>query len=81
MLFDTNIDSIEEVLAIRTKAKQMLLEGATTVSWNSEGTGVTKQITMPIKQVLDESAAFLKAIAPDVYGRPIKRISPTYTNF
>jgi len=80
MIFDPAVDTEEEVLAIRTRAKELLTEGATTISWNSEGTSVNKTITMPIKQVMEETLLFLRKVDPDTYGKSIKRTVPRYTS-
>jgi hypothetical protein len=78
MLFDSNIDTVEEVLAIRAKAKEALLAGATVVSWSVEGSSVNKVISLSPKEVMIETAKFLKAVDPDTYGRTVKRIVPIY---
>lgn len=80
MLFDPSIDTVEDVLEIRTRAMALLREGSTTISWNSEGTGVTKQIVMPIRQVLLETLEFLRNADPVLYGKNIKRTIPRYTS-
>ena len=43
-----------EVVAIQTKAKTMLIEGKTVMSWNDGGTSATKQFVLPIREVLEE---------------------------
>jgi len=73
MLFSPEVDTIEEVLSIRTRAKELLAEGAAVMSWSSEGTSVSKQFTLPIKTVMAETLAFLKTVDPDTYGRHVTR--------
>ncbi len=43
-----------EVIAIQTKAKTMLIEGKTVMSWNDGGTSASKQFVLPVSEVLDE---------------------------
>lgn len=45
-----------EVERIQTTAKQLLMEGKTIMSWNDGSTSVSKQLTMPIADVLEECA-------------------------
>ncbi len=78
LLFDPSIDDISDVLEIRAKAFSMLKEGATVMSWGNEATNVTKQFTLPIKEVLEQTAIFLKQADPDTYGRRITRTTPKY---
>lgn len=80
MIFDPSVDEVDDVLAIRTKAIALLKEGATTVSWNSESVGVSKQITMPVAEVLRETLLFLRQADPETYGRNIKRTAPRYSS-
>lgn len=77
-LFDPNVDSIEDVLAIRTRALELLKEGASVFSWSSEGTSVTKQLTLPISEILSETLEFLRTADPDTYGVKIKRMRGYY---
>lgn len=79
-LFDPSVDTVDDVLEIRTRAIALLKEGASTISWNSEGTGVTKQIVMPISMVLQETLEFLRDADPTLYGKNIKRTVPRYTS-
>ncbi len=45
-----------EVQRIQAMAKQLLFEGKTVMSWNDGGTSVTKQLAMPVSDVLEECA-------------------------
>lgn len=49
-----------EVERIQTTAKQLLMEGKTIMSWNDGSTSVSKQLTMPIADVLEECAYALR---------------------
>ena len=49
-----------EVLRILARAKELLLEGKTVMSWNDGGTSVSKQFTMPITDILEECAYALR---------------------
>lgn len=73
MLFDLFLDTEAEVLKIRAKAKELLAAGTTVMSWSSEGTSVNKQFTLPVSQVLQETADFLKAKNPSKYGYKVTR--------
>jgi hypothetical protein len=65
--------TVEEVLAIQAKAKALVLEGKTIMTWNDAETSASKQFTMPPAQVLEECAYALKVLDPATYGR--KRIA------
>lgn len=59
----------EEVRAIQSKAKALLLEGKTIMGWNDGGgTSVSKQLVMPIADILEECAYALRRLEPDIYG-------------
>lgn len=59
-----------DVLAIQAKAKALLLEGKTIMSWNDGGgTSVTKQLVMPVAEVLEECAYALRKLDPATYSR------------
>lgn len=61
--------TVEEVQAIQTKAKQLLLEGKTIMSWNDSGSSVTKQFALTVKETLEECAHALRILDPATYGR------------
>ncbi len=50
----------EDVQRILARAKEMLMEGKTIMSWNDGGTSVSKQFTMPIADILEECAYALR---------------------
>lgn len=62
--------TVSEVLAIQRRAKDMLLEGKTIMSWNDADTSTAKQFTMPVDQVLEECGHALRVLDPATYGRP-----------
>jgi hypothetical protein len=70
-LFTTGF-TVAEVLSIQSKAKQMLLEGKTIMSWGDSGSSVSKQFPMTVKETLEECAFALQKLHPEVYGRPRK---------
>ena len=49
-----------DVKRILARAKELLMEGKTVMSWNDGGTSVSKQFTMPIPDVLEECAYALR---------------------
>jgi hypothetical protein len=61
--------TVAEVLAIQARAKQLLLDGKTLMSWTDSETTASKQFTMPVDQVLDECAHALRVLDPAAYGR------------
>lgn len=65
--------SVAEVLQIQTKAKQMLLEGKTLMSWGDSGSSASKQFPMTVRETLDECAHALRVLDPTTY-RPLQRI-------
>lgn len=60
--------TVEEVLAIQARAKALLLEGKTIMSWSDNGTSTSKQFVMPVKEVLAECAYALRKLDPHTYG-------------
>jgi len=60
--------TIAEVLSIQTKAKQMLMEGKTVMSWGDSGASVSKQFPMTVKETLEECAHALRVLDPATYG-------------
>jgi hypothetical protein len=70
-----------EVLQIQAKAKEMLLEGKTLMSWGESGSTATKQFAMPIREVLEECAHALPILDPETFGRPPRRVGTTRVGF
>lgn len=66
--------TVAEVLAIQGKAKELLLEGKTIMSWNDSGTSVTKELPLTVRETLQECAHALRVLDPDTYGSP-KRLA------
>ena len=59
----------EEVLAIQAKAKALLLEGKTIMSWSDGGgTSGTNQQVMPVAEALEECAYALRKRDPATYA-------------
>jgi len=65
--------TVAEVLSIQAKAKQMLLEGKTLMSWGDSGSSASKQFPMTVRETLDECAHALRVLDPATY-RPRQRI-------
>lgn len=65
--------TVAEVLQIQAKAKQMLLEGKTLMSWGDSGSSASKQFPMTVRETLDECAHALRVLDPATY-RPRQRI-------
>ena len=70
-----------EVLQIQAKAKELLLEGKTLMSWGESGSTATKQFAMPVREVLEECAHALPFLDPDTYGRPARQVGQTRVGF
>ncbi len=70
-----------EVLQIQAKAKEMLIEGKTLMSWGESGSTATKQFAMPIREVLVECAHALPLLDPETFGRPPRRVGSTRVGF
>lgn len=67
----------DEVKAIQAKAKALLLEGKTIMSWNDGGgASVTKQMVMPVAEVLEECAYALKRLEPSSSSTPGENTAP-----
>lgn len=62
--------TVAEVLAIQQRAKDLLLEGKTIMSWNDAETSASKQFVMEVGAVLEECAHALRVLDPEIYGRP-----------
>ena len=60
--------TVAEVVLIQSKAKQMLMEGKTLMSWADGGSNATRQFAMPVKEVLEECAFALRTLDPESYG-------------
>ena len=71
--------TVAEVLSIQAKAKQMLMEGKTLMSWADSGSNATKQFPMTVKETLEECAHALRALDPATYGRR-RRVAASFIN-
>ena len=60
--------TVAEVVLIQSKAKEMLMEGKTLMSWADGGSNATRQFAMPVKEVLEECAFALRSLDPETYG-------------
>ncbi|MBU6179419.1 MAG: hypothetical protein KGR69_07125 [Verrucomicrobia bacterium] len=70
-----------EVLQIQAKAKELLLEGKTLMSWGESGSTASKQFAMPVAEVLEECAYALPILDPETHGRPPRRVGATRVGF
>jgi hypothetical protein len=66
--------TVAEVLQIQARAKQMLLEGKTLMTWSDSGSSASKQFPMSVREVLEECAYALRSLDPQTYG-PRKRVA------
>jgi len=72
-LFTTGF-TVAEVLQIQSKAKELLLEGKTVMTWADSGSSVSKQFPMTVKETLEECAYALRLLDPQTYG-PKRRVA------
>lgn len=77
-LFLPGLDTLEDVIEIRTKAINFLKEGTSVMSWTSEGSSVTKQFTLPVRTVIEECNAYLQTVDSGSYGRRVTRTNPSF---
>lgn len=66
-LFTTGF-TVTEVLLIQRKAKELLLEGKTVMTWADNGSSVSKQFPMTVKETLEECSYALRILDPKTYG-------------
>ena len=52
--------TVAEIVSIQSRAKQMLLEGKTLMSWGESGSTATKEFPMTVKETLEECAHALE---------------------
>ena len=69
--------TVAEVLSIQAKAKEMLMEGKTLMSWGDSGSNAAKQFPMTVKETLEECGHALRVLAPGTYGRR-RRITTSF---
>lgn len=72
--------TVAEVIAIQAKAKQMLMEGKTLMSWGDSGSSATRQFPMQVQDVLEECAQALRVLDPAAYG-PRRRVSQSVVGY
>lgn len=76
--------TVAEVLAIQTKAKELLTEGKTVMQYSDDGSSFSSEFPMAITSVLEECKDALEYLDPDTYGRNRKQITtgvPTRFHF
>jgi len=73
--------SESDIIAIRDKAVAMLKEGKTIMSYSDTGTSVSKQMVMPVKEVLAECKMALQSLDPATYGSRVTIIRTDYRRF
>ena len=72
-IFDVNIDTEQEVLHILKNARQLIKEGKTVMSYESEANGGTLQFSMSPDVIMSECIWFLKSKNPAKYGYVVTR--------
>lgn len=71
--------SVQDVLDILATAKANLKKGALITSYSVAGTNVSKALTAPTLEVIDECVHALRVLAPDKY-QPLRTIVRTRAN-
>jgi hypothetical protein len=61
--------TVAEVLRIQARAKEMLMEGKTLMSWADSGSNATKQFPMTVKETLEECVHALRVLDRSSHGR------------
>ena len=68
-----------ELLDLKSKALQLIMDGKTLMSYSDSGSSVTKQFAMPPKEMLGEAMYALSKLDPDTYGKSITVISTDWS--
>lgn len=68
----------QEVLDVLTRAKALLKEGKTVMTYTATGTSVGKQFTMPVADVVEECGYALQVLDPDSYPKRRRYLTSNY---
>ena len=72
--------SEDELLAIKTKAVEMIMSGKVLMSYEDSSSSATKQFALPPKEMLAEAMFALSQLDPQKYGRRRNVINVRYDN-
>ncbi len=72
--------SEDELLAIKTKAVEMIMQGKVLMSYADSSSSATKQFALPPKEMLAEALGALSQLDPAKYGRRRNVINVRYDN-
>ncbi len=72
--------SEDELLAIKTKAVEMIMSGKVLMSYADSSSSATKQFALPPKEMLAEALGALSQLDPQKYGRRRNVINVRYDN-
>lgn len=72
--------SEDELLAIKTKAVEMIMQGKVLMSYADSSSSATKQFALPPKEMLAEALGALSQLDPQKYGRRRNVINVRYDN-
>jgi hypothetical protein len=72
--------TLEQVLAIETKAAAAVTSGGSVVSWSSTGMSVSRLADGTPSEILRACQYAKKVLAPEVYGPLITRTSVSFRN-
>jgi hypothetical protein len=70
----------DELLAIKTKAVEMIMSGKVLMSYADSSSSATKQFALPPKEMLAEAMGALALLDPQRYGRRRNVINVRYDN-
>jgi hypothetical protein len=73
--------TLSDVRQIMERAKALVMEGKTIMSYGDQGTSVSKMFPLPVERVLDECNYALSKLDPTTYGsqRASRRTSANFT--
>lgn len=66
-MIDLSTLTTEQVVALRDKALELILEGKTLMSWGESGSSGSKQFAVPPVDLLNAASAELRARDPETY--------------
>lgn len=76
---DFDLFTLEEVDAIKARYLALLQAGQTIFSYTSEGTSVSKGMSMPMADVLQKLIYWYKRHQPEIYGKIHNKTTSVFT--
>lgn len=69
-----------ELLDLKSKALQLIMDGKTLMSYSDSGSSATKAFALPPKEMLNEAMFALSRLDPGKYGRRATMIYTRWDN-